>query len=100
MTTHTAHEDVHTHGLADGCPRCAEHAYEPFVSLDETTLRNLVRRVYDGESGRSDYEDMAMINVKQMLDQAAELAALDPVGFAKFVKARRGVSYVTVSSQR
>lgn len=42
--THGPHDDVHTHGLADGCPRCDEQAAQPFETLDDTVLGNLVDR--------------------------------------------------------
>lgn len=42
MTTHTYHEDSHTHGLADGCPRCEEHAEHPERNLDSRNLKRLM----------------------------------------------------------
>ena len=42
MSTHTIHEDISSHGLADGCPRCAEHAEDPIRDLDRGNLRDLV----------------------------------------------------------
>jgi len=43
MTSHTLHEDSHTHGLADDCPRCREHAEHPEASLDRTNTARLLR---------------------------------------------------------
>jgi hypothetical protein len=37
MSSHSIHPDSHTNGLADDCPRCAEHAND-LLGLD---LRNL-----------------------------------------------------------
>lgn len=42
MTVHTYHEDTHTHGLADDCPRCQEHAQHPESSLDRVNIRRLL----------------------------------------------------------
>jgi hypothetical protein len=43
VTVHAPHPDTHTHGLADGCARCAEHAEHPFHSLDNRNLRGFLR---------------------------------------------------------
>jgi hypothetical protein len=42
MTTHSFHEDSHTHGLADDCERCQEHAEHPETSLDRANLERLL----------------------------------------------------------
>lgn len=41
MTIHTPHPDTHEHGLQDGCPRCAEHAIDPVLTLDDSNLRRV-----------------------------------------------------------
>ena len=64
MSAHTLHPDSHTHGLADDCPRCAEHADNPFASLDTENLRMLYNRTVqwmnDDAIARSDTELIAM----------------------------------------
>jgi hypothetical protein len=85
-TTHTVHEDVHTHGLADGCPRCVQHAENPLRDLDDTVVRSLMLRVINGEEPRSENERIAMFEVKLALQQACRLAWLNPVQFAKYAK--------------
>lgn len=63
MTVHDPHPDSHTHGLHDGCPRCAEHAAHPTWSLDRENLANLRRRIQQGLPPRSTNEEIAMANV-------------------------------------
>jgi len=63
--THSPHPPIQTDGLADGCPRCDQHAADPFVSLDEVCLRELVSRLRDGKSPRSDNEARAMDVVRR-----------------------------------
>ena len=63
MTVHTYHPDSHTHGLADNCPRCAEHAAHPRGSLDDDNLYALHRRIADGLPPRSENERIAMKNM-------------------------------------
>lgn len=87
-TTHTVHEDVHESGLADDCDRCGEHAQRPLVSLDDTTLRDLLQRVVNGTQPRSQNESVAMAQVRGVLNEAAVLAELNPVLFAKYMKSR------------
>ena len=94
-TTHTVHEDVHTHGLADDCERCAEHAQDPLRGLDEETLRNLLERVVNREGYRSENERVAIISMTRALQEAASLAELSPLLFAKYMKSR-GVHLIAV----
>ena len=72
MSIHTPHPDSHTNGLADGCPRCAEHA-EDLVSLDADNLRSLWERMIAFErdddysmSPRSGTEARAMRKLRQV----------------------------------
>lgn len=81
--THGPHEDVHTHGLADGCPRCDEQARQPFETLDDTVLGNLVERTRlwqvndrDGDP-RSENERFAMRVVEKALLYRLQLDKLD-----------------------
>jgi hypothetical protein len=62
-TMHTYHPDSHTHGLADGCPRCAEHAADPHKSLDRANMRALLDRIADSLGPRSEAERKAMNNL-------------------------------------
>jgi hypothetical protein len=61
---HTFHPDTHTHGLADGCPRCTEHAQHPEASLDDRNLAELRIRLKYGLEARSSNESIAMTNLK------------------------------------
>ena len=78
MATHVVHPDAHTNGLADGCPRCEEHAMRPFDSLDDENLGMLMCRIRDKLPARSDNEYKAMqhvknaINICKRLTQVAE----------------------------
>lgn len=71
MSSHINHPDTHTHGLADDCPRCAEHAKHPFMSLDDNNLRALILRtrawMRDEKFPRSITENKAMRNVETVL---------------------------------
>jgi hypothetical protein len=74
MAIHTPHPDSHTHGLADDCPRCAEHAVDPVRGLDDENLLNLVARTrawmdddWENGSPRSDNELKAMKVIEQHL---------------------------------
>jgi hypothetical protein len=60
VTAHSFHPDTHTHGLADDCPRCAEHAEHPYESLDAANIAALEARVRDNLSPRSKNEARAM----------------------------------------
>lgn len=44
MPSHSYHAPIPTHGLADGCVRCLQHAEHPFDSLDDDNLLDLVER--------------------------------------------------------
>jgi hypothetical protein len=72
MATHTIHDDTHTHGLADNCPRCDELANNPVFLLDNTNMENLVRRTKEWMHNpsvrpRSNNEHKAMRMVEQHL---------------------------------
>jgi hypothetical protein len=76
MTSHTYHEDSHTHGLADDCPRCYEHSLHPFESLDESNIRNLALRVEQNLDARSENERTAMNVIDMVLFRARRLKAM------------------------
>lgn len=44
--SHTLHDDVHTAGLEESCPRCQEHIADPLAQLDQEMLERLYRRQY------------------------------------------------------
>ena len=74
MSVHTDHPDIKSHGLADGCPRCAEHAARPFDGLDNTNLGALVTRVlYLGSRARSGAEGEALRQVEEAIAIAERL---------------------------
>jgi hypothetical protein len=67
MAQHTYHPDSHEHGLADDCPRCAEHAADPVAGLDTALLANLHDRIRRDLPGRSANERTAMLNLMEHL---------------------------------
>ena len=67
MTFHTFHEDPQTHGLADGCPRCAEHTADPALSLDSENLTTLVTRLHYGKQERSRNEQIALVSLDDLM---------------------------------
>jgi hypothetical protein len=58
------HPSIRDHGLADDCPRCAEHAEDPVACLDDGNLRDLIYRTMrwmrDEDLARSATELVAM----------------------------------------
>lgn len=62
MTVHSYHPDTLVTGLADDCPRCAEHAQHPRESLDRQHLAQLEARVLTGAPPRTATEEIAMRN--------------------------------------
>ena len=82
MSVHTMHPDSHEHGLADDCPRCAEHAEDPFAFLDDRNLTLLAERTVlwmqdVGDSlPRSVVEQVAMRQVEHVLVRARRLREL------------------------
>ena len=73
MANHTLHPDVTKHGLADDCPRCTDHALEPWNTLDYENLGILVRRILHHESGRSHNETTAMMNLLRKMHNKYEM---------------------------
>jgi hypothetical protein len=74
MTVHSVHPDTHTHGLADDCERCAEHAEHPEESLDTDHFIELVMRVRSRQGARSENERKAMERIRiglQVVDRLA-----------------------------
>jgi hypothetical protein len=73
VTAHIAHPDTHEHGLADGCPRCAEHAAHPFLELDARNLQQLAERCDQRLEPRGELEAIAMAQMQNALTQARYL---------------------------
>ena len=65
---HILHPDIHESGLADDCPRCAEHADHP-EGLDVACRRDLRSRIEAGAYPRSEYERRAMRNLMTVKDR-------------------------------
>lgn len=76
MSQHTYHPDSHEFGLADGCPRCEEHAGHPFESLDKGNLTALLERVDGKLPARSENEAIAMNAISSILVHCAVITAL------------------------
>ena len=70
MAAHTHSPQIREQGLADDCPRCAEHA-EQLFTLDDDNLRALIERtrrwMRDEDFPRSETELIAMRRVEQHL---------------------------------
>jgi hypothetical protein len=90
--SHTYHPDSKLHGLADDCLRCAEHAENPFASMDEQSLTLLLHRTlanrFGSEDGkgpfgphlvaRSETEAVAMASIMNVLERAGRMAEVAP----------------------
>lgn len=88
MAMHSLHPDTHTHGLADDCERCAEHAEHPIQSLDEVNLRRIMQLAVgeDRWVRSATYTDrVAAGRVLTVLEHAGHLARTDPVLFSEFL---------------
>jgi hypothetical protein len=96
LSTHRIHDPIETHGLADECERCKEHAEHPLRDLDSGNLSDLLTRIINKEKPRSSTEDVAMYHVKVALDQACSLAQVNPLLFAKYAKTKWGVRLIAV----
>lgn len=94
--SHAVHEDVHTHGLADDCERCSEHAGHPIRTLDAPSLRALMERIERGDEGRSENEKRAMGVVHEALNEAGALADVHPILFSRYVREKWGVRLIAV----
>lgn len=86
MPTHTHHPPIGTHGLADSCLRCEEHADHPFDSLDDDNLTDLVERTKrwmadetENALARSKAEQKAMTRVSEALQQREILDRIEAV---------------------
>lgn len=94
MTMHSLHPDSHEHGLADDCPRCAEHAEHPIRTLDRENLRRIMALAISDNrlAGEATYTDqVAAAKVLTALEQAGQLASTDPELFSRYLE-RWGVT--------
>lgn len=91
MTMHSIHPDTHTHGLADDCERCAEHAADPLRGLDDENLTRLIHAAVDRSIPPLTYTDaVASASILTTLEHAGHLyrTAPDLVGefFSRWVR--------------
>jgi len=73
MTAHIVHPSIRENGLADGCPRCGEHAEYPFEGLDDGNMESLIDRIASQDESRSVNEDDAMRVVSKAMGRAQVL---------------------------
>lgn len=79
MSTHTIHEDISSHGLAGGCPRCEEHAENPVRDLDRENLSALIEMAVDRSiRPRSSTEERAVANVLTAMERFGAIAQCNP----------------------
>lgn len=78
-TTHTIHSDISVSGLADGCPRCEEHAKDPIRDLDLENLRFIVNLAANRDlRPRSAAEARAAANVLTAMERFGRIAEAYP----------------------
>lgn len=93
MTMHTYHDDTHTHGLADDCPRCAEHAEDPVRSLDGENLRRIVLLAVDPDrfsSALTHTDLVAAAKIINLFEQVGHVSRYAPNELRAFL-ARYGL---------
>jgi len=103
--SHAPHPDIHDHGLADDCPRCAEIAGNPVRDLDGRALCGLLERTLANRFGgggspfgeqvgaRSEAEAVAMAMLMSALERAGHLAAEAPDLFVLYLLERWHVEF-------
>lgn len=85
---HSSHDefDPAVSVLADNCPRCKEHAYRPFDSLDDGSLARLVAQIENGDAAVTTNDMRARGQVRDTLAKARRLARImGSVAFEKEV---------------
>ena len=93
MSVHTLHPDSHTHGLADGCPRCDEHAADPINTLDERNLRRIIELAVHPDRfsvALTETDLVAAAKVLTTLERAAHLMRVSPQPVFAFLSERYG----------
>jgi hypothetical protein len=77
---HSAHGDIHEIGLQDNCSACEEHAENPFSSLDDEMLDNLIRLTLDmrmcpekKKQPRSENEAIARAQIMNTLERTGKM---------------------------
>lgn len=73
VATHNHPTSIKEHGLADGCPRCDEHAEDPFLGLDDGNMEQLIDRLADRTDSRSANEGLAMARLARAMVRARNL---------------------------
>lgn len=73
MSAHTVHPSIRENGLADGCPRCSEHAERPFHGLDDGNMESLIDRIVGQGQPRGTNEAIAMAHMKDAMAMATVL---------------------------
>jgi hypothetical protein len=99
MTIHTPHPDTHRFGLQDDCPRCAEHAVDPVLTLDDSNLARIVRLAIDRErrSTRLTHTDLvAATAVLNILERVGHLSRVAPDELCTFLE-RYGTYFAPVA---
>jgi hypothetical protein len=83
VSTHSYHKDG-DHILYDNCPRCEEHAMNPW-ELDHETFRDLVKMTIEGPSiDTTNNEAIAAGQILIAINRAQRLArAMGSVAFEK-----------------
>lgn len=100
--THDPHPDVHTHGLADNCVRCADLALAP-GNLDQEAYGDLIDRTIRWYTGgredsrpRSETEALAMSVVYNTLNAAGRIAEVAPLQLAQYLNHRWRVAFTHI----
>jgi hypothetical protein len=95
MSVHSPHEDIHEHGLADDCPRCAALA-ERWWDLDDEVLLSLIALANDPlrhSRVRSQAEARAAANVLTVLEWTGRLAQASPLGVQRYLSTNWHVNF-------
>lgn len=78
MSMHTRHEGMPENAvLADNCPRCEEHARDPFAALDDSHLARLLEKIdkvkVDGIVNESTNDWIAINHILDVRNKADRL---------------------------
>jgi hypothetical protein len=93
MASHSVHPDIHEHGLADDCERCAEIAAEPWKYLDRDGLGRIVVLVTNPDTRfdfRTNNEGVAFAKVMTALEHSGALFASAPSTVERYLNERWG----------
>jgi hypothetical protein len=78
MTVHNPHSDSKPGTiLHDGCPRCQEHANEPFAGLDKDNLAALAKRAMSDDDdvvwATSELDVIAIREIQSVIHKSKKL---------------------------